>query len=143
MSLDSRTAAAIGRPDMQRRGVDYAAWSMPAPTTGAVVQALGAKNSVSGWTPSAPSGQVPANTGAISLGLIAAGAIGLGAFYFWTREYQNDGHFHTGVHDIALYTVSAVIGINVLRLVAVKMAAMGGPFHTLGSALGATVTFGG
>lgn len=49
-----------------------------------------------------------------------------------------DIHWHASIENIALYTVSAIIGINVLNIVAAKMAGSSNDgVRRVGEALGA------
>lgn len=54
------------------------------------------------------------------------------------------GHVHTGLSAIVFVTVAAIVGINVVRLVAAKAAKSDtSALAKAGKAVGATVTFGG
>ena len=50
-------------------------------------------------------------------------------------------HFHAGIEHVILYGVSAVIFIDVMGLVAGKLAAQSGYVGQFGRALGAVVPF--
>lgn len=50
-------------------------------------------------------------------------------------------HYHAGIEHILLYTFSAIVGINILGLIAAKMATADGGVGTIGRALGAVVPF--
>jgi hypothetical protein len=52
------------------------------------------------------------------------------------------GHWHIGVDHIIVYGVSAIIVINLVRLIASAMVANGGTWETPGKVLGSLVHFG-
>lgn len=52
------------------------------------------------------------------------------------------GHFHATVDSILLYGVSAIIVINLTRIVAAKLGTMPGALGTVGQNVGALVHFG-
>jgi hypothetical protein len=52
-------------------------------------------------------------------------------------------HWHATVDHVLLYGVSAIIVINITRILAAKLGAMDGPLGTVGQNVGALVHFGG
>lgn len=52
------------------------------------------------------------------------------------------GHFHNDVVFVAAATVSVIIGINVWRIAAAKLAQAPGPAGTIGVALGGLTHWG-
>ena len=52
------------------------------------------------------------------------------------------GHVHSGIGAIVFVTVAAIVGINVVRIIAAQIAATQSGAK-IGKAIGATVTFGG
>ena len=83
-----------------------------------------------------------AGKGRLSTGALMIGVIGLGGFYIWTRSHQNTDHFHAGIDSIALYGISAIIVINLVRIGAGKLATQHGPLGEIGSSIGGLVHFG-
>ncbi|HEV3129585.1 MAG TPA: hypothetical protein VGY32_11415 [Solirubrobacteraceae bacterium] len=51
-------------------------------------------------------------------------------------------HFHATVDSVLLYGVSAIIVINLTRIIAAKLGAMPGVLGTIGQNAGALVHFG-
>jgi hypothetical protein len=52
------------------------------------------------------------------------------------------GHWHLGVDHVLIYGISAIVVINVLRLIAAGMVSAGGNWEAPGKVLGALVHFG-
>ncbi len=52
-----------------------------------------------------------------------------------------EGHFHHDVVELAWITAAAVVGINLLRLLAAWLLQRGGLVGTLGQTLGSLTTF--
>jgi hypothetical protein len=52
-------------------------------------------------------------------------------------------HFHAGIEHVLLYGISAVIFIDVMGIVASKLAARPGVIGNLGKSLGAVIPFAG
>jgi hypothetical protein len=50
-------------------------------------------------------------------------------------------HWHSGIESVALYGLSAVIFINLMRFVAAWLAGMPGGIGGLGKSMGALVTY--
>ena len=53
-----------------------------------------------------------------------------------------EGHFHHDVVSVAWITAAAIVGINVLRLIAAWLAGRSGVLATAGTAIGSLTTFG-
>lgn len=53
-----------------------------------------------------------------------------------------NGHWHVSVDNVIVYGVSAIIVINLVRLLASAMVAAGGNWETPGKVLGGLVHFG-
>lgn len=54
-----------------------------------------------------------------------------------------DGHFHHDLISVSWITLSAIVGINVLRLLAAWLLSRGSLGGTLGQAIGSLTTFSG
>jgi hypothetical protein len=52
-------------------------------------------------------------------------------------------HFHVSIDAVLVYGISAIIVINLLRILFAKMAQLPGPVGAIGVSLGALVHFGG
>lgn len=52
------------------------------------------------------------------------------------------GHWHLGVDHVLIYGVSAIVVINLIRIIAAWMVNRGGTLETAGTVLGGLVHFG-